>query len=350
MAVVKLQRQIRLLTGLFGRLGHDMTNLPTMFAESVCRSFGLGQPTDGSQIGSGANVVWRLVTSTGDYVVKELPAQGLRALTEAAAFEYAVWMAHILPMPEPRPDRDGALVSVLPGSRGRTTAVRVHRHVTGQPVGKDQMFATKAGHAVAAIQNFGAIRVHNRHTKQLWSGTDRGLLDRFRQRWPDLDISRAEHVLGEAERIIQTGGPQALVFSHADHKPENCLADGNVLLTLDWDEAGVCQPRPEAVESALRWSWTACGEPDPLVFASFVDGYRAAGRPFQAVREADWAKWTAGLASWFGFKARCSLGEWPEVAADPWAEALSALQALEGLDTTLRRIPEWTATVNAAIR
>jgi hypothetical protein len=139
------------------------------------------------------------------------------------------------------------------------------------------------------------------------------------------------------------------VSSHADHKPENCLLDGNVLLTLDWDEAGACEPRAEAVESALRWSWNASSGPDPAVFASFVDGYRAAGRPFPPVRAGDWEKWTAALGSWFEFKARCSLGDWSAIADEPRAEALLAVEALDGLDTTLRRIPDWTIAVNTAI-
>ncbi|MBO0884798.1 MAG: phosphotransferase [Mycobacterium sp.] len=267
-----------------------MTNLPALFAEMVCRTFGLGQPDDGSRVGSGANVVWRLATSTGDYVVKELPMQRRHALIEAASFEYAAWRADLLPMPEPRPDRDGALVAVLPGSRGIPAAVRVHRHAPGRAIRKDRLFAGKAGYALATIQNFGTGWVHTGPAERLWSTTDRQVLNRFRQRWPDLRLGSADRVLAQAQRLANSAQPHALVFSHADHKPENCLAQhGNLLLTLDWDEAGTCEPRAEAVESALRWSWTAAGGPDPVVFASFVDGYRSADRPFPPIRECDWA-------------------------------------------------------------
>jgi Ser/Thr protein kinase RdoA (MazF antagonist) len=300
-----------------------------------------------------SNVVWHVAASTGDYVVKELPAENSESLAKAAAFERAVFDADVVAVAEPCPDDSGDYIRLLTGSRDLVAAVRVHRYVPGQPPRRpaDHHLVERAGETLAAIQSFGACRPFDGPARPLGQSADERLVERFRRRWPDLNVDQvwAEQILFDADSIVSAGqlSGGTPVFSHIDHKPDNCLvAEQDALLVLDWDEAGPCDPRIEAVESGLRWAWTSAGEPDADLFTCFVHGYQHGGQPFPPLRERDWAKWIAGLASWFEFKARCSLDEWPAVATPPREAAAMAIDALNGLSTTLQQTPRWTAAIN----
>jgi Ser/Thr protein kinase RdoA (MazF antagonist) len=292
------------------------------------------------------------------YLIKELPVESGAAVLDAARFERDAFEAGIVPMAEPCPDRDGELLRPMTGSRGRAVLVRVHRYLAGRepdrPVGRETV--REAGRSLARIHDFGegwAAAGGALPAKPLWTRPDRELFDAFVDRWPDLVPSPdpARQSLERAEQLVRksVAGSFAAQPSHCDHKPDNSLLDGDRLIILDWDEAGSCDPRIEALETALRWSWTGSDGPDPNRVASFAQAYRVIGRPFPAVLEADWAKWVAGIASWYEFNAQRARGDWPTVAASEEQDARSAAEALHGLRDTMDRIPTWTNAINAAL-
>ncbi|MFC7619717.1 hypothetical protein [Microlunatus sp. GCM10028923] len=325
------------------------------FVGEVCAAFGLGAPRSIRAIGGGANLVWRLESEAGIQVVKELPADSADVLGRAAEFERGVFGAGVVPMAEPRADREGRLLRPMRGSRGEPALVRVHRSVQGRETGRPVAAATAraAGRSLARVQAFGAVwdgEVGSLPDRRVWLRPDRETFDAFAGSRPEL-IKDGWAALVEAEELVSewADGAEDGISTHCDHKPENSLRDGEKLIILDWDEAGACDPRIEAVEAAARWAWAGSAGPDAGHFADFVAGYRDEGRPFEPLRRADWAKWVAGIASWYEFKAQRSLGRWAAVASARDDEAEAAAQTLGWLRDTLRRIPQWTTMINNAL-
>ncbi|NYE72265.1 phosphotransferase [Microlunatus parietis] len=269
-------------------------------------------------MGNSANLVWRLETAAGIRVIKELPASTVQEeLGRAAEFERAVFEAGVVPMAEPIVDREGRLLRPMVGSGGKSALVRVHGWSQGREFGRpvDEATVCEAGRSLARIQTFGATWDAALPIKQLWRRPDRATYDAFAARWPEL-IKEGWSTLAEAEALVSEGVEDAGrgISTHCDHKPENSLGHDAKLIILDWDEAGRREPRIESL------------------------------------RLADWAKWVAGIASWYEFKAQRSLGQWAAVGSAHEEEAEAASQTLGWLRHTLRRIPRWTSMINKALR
>lgn len=319
------------------------------FLREVCSAYGLCAPRSARRIGNGANLVWRLEAAAGVQVIKELPVSTVPELERAAEFERAVFEAGVVPMAEPIPDRHGRLARPMLGSRGEPVVVRLHRYVPGaepqRPV--DGSVVRAAGRSLARIQGFGESYGDSLPRKLLWMRPDRATYDGLAHRRPEL-IKDGWAVLTEAEQLVAEWRRESGVeiSSHCDHKPENSLRHGQMLIMLDWDEAGACDPRVEAVEAAARWAWAGDGGPAADLFAAFVAGYRDEGRDFDRLRPADWAKWVAGIASWYEFKAQRAQGRWAAVASDHNEEGEAAAQTLGWLQRTLRQVPAWTSMIN----
>jgi aminoglycoside phosphotransferase (APT) family kinase protein len=149
--------------------------------------------------------------------------------------------------------------------------------------------------------------------------------------------------VADALELVRAGEsiPGDWIYTHCDHKPENCLSQDGVLAVLDWDECNSCHPRLEAVESALRWA--GIDDPNPEHFIAFMSGYNESGASLDTLRDQDFAKWIAALIGWFCFQARRTVGEWPEVTeAERTAAAVLARDALATLQSSLRSLSRWT--------
>lgn len=299
------------------------------FAQRIADRFALDLGPIESMTG-GANLLWRM----GDYVVKELPAEDLVAITRASEFEAGVFSKRLVPMPEPIPDITGSYVAQMTGSRGLPIIVRVHRYVRAQQITRPiaPRIAEQAGHLLAIIQDAGTQEPAKIH----WHCVDETVIKQF-----GVD-ERTRQAVTTAAAIVADASDLPTIFTHYDHKPENCLVDGNTLLVLDWDESGGCNPRTEAISSAAGWSWIN-DAPDPDLFASFIHGY---GRLQPPIRPADWTKWLSSLGSWYEFMARQSLGEYAATGQNRQVATEWAHGALTGIVNALERIPNWCAAVN----
>ena len=230
----------------------------------------------------------------GHFVVKEFPYHdGERPAEVAAAaeFEYSLWRAGDILMPEPMRTRDGQLVSWLTGSRGARVPVRVHRWLDGAPVPEPSsvVVATAAGRALPLIHRAGAARP------------------------------------------ARPGGSVRVAV-------------------LDWDECGYCHPRLEVVESALRWAGATVGEPRSDVARAFLREYeQVAEKRFGPVTVGDFAKWVAAGAGWFWFTARRALGRYEDdTAAERTSAAEMAAWSIETLSRTLASVDRWAEALSDA--
>ena len=321
----------------------------------VSRVFGLGELDSADSLSGASNLVWSIRTEVGRFVVKELPIEHRDRLLVAVDFERAVFESGTFAMPEPCPTTNGHFVPAVMGSRGRLVNVRVHRHIDGYTPSRPVEVGTvrRAGSLMAALHT---IKVRDDRSEpngvRIWRAPDQYLFVSFVDRWSDAEAVAAEawETLRHAERLVGEWAARrpAVQLAHCDHKPENSLVDASNLWVLDWDEASVCDPRVEAVEAALRSSWTIQG-PDPERVAVFVDGYRSTGLPFPPLTDLDWAKWVAGISGWFEFQARSSLGGWATVAPTGRGVADAALDTIGHLAETLDRLDARTRRINAAL-
>jgi hypothetical protein len=97
------------------------------FAARVCAAFGLATgETTLRPLAANSTRLWELQVDRARFAVKEFAYQHQEpgrtaSLAAAAAFEYSVWRAGTVVMPEPVPAADGALISSLKGSRGKSS-------------------------------------------------------------------------------------------------------------------------------------------------------------------------------------------------------------------------------------
>jgi len=336
------------------RLGTDDAG-PVKFVDRACDAFGLGQPSGVRRLPRGGNVVWDVTTACDRFVVKELPPERFGDLISGAEFELAAFRAGVVPMAEPCLDGHGQLIGRMRGSRDHPVCVRVHRFQLGEmptrPVSAE--ITHTAGGSLARLQDF-ASQAGSKFElpTRMWRSLDAELFAEFVDRWglTRSVVARASSALQRAELLIgqwAESGP-LLLPAHCDHKPENALLAGRDLVILDWDEVAACDPRIEAVEAALRWAWTDSG-PDPLTFASVVQGYQDVGRPFGMIKESDWAKWVAGIGSWFEFQAAGSLGRWASVSSPSEDSLRGALDTIRHLIETLDQLSMRTQQLNEAL-
>ncbi len=322
------------------------------FARRVCHGFGL--PGDDPRLApmpGSANRLWSLSTSGQRFVVKEFPYDGQpeqpdrrRRRAETAEFEHGLWAAGQLAMPEPVRDLDGQLIPAMLGSRGSRLALRVHGYLAGAAIMIPPSPATAeaAGAALAAIQQRGrAKRTTPSGSLREWAADPEAVLGRLAAAGTlsQDQAGTARAALREAATVIAAGEelPGPWVFTHCDHKPENSLLAGGRLAVLDWDEAGPCHPRLEAVESALRWAGVLVGQPRPGVFRAFLRAYARQAGPVAPLSRTDFAKWVAALPGWFA-----------DTAAEMSAAGLMAAAAIAALRDTLASLDRWAAWPVAA--
>jgi Ser/Thr protein kinase RdoA (MazF antagonist) len=320
------------------------------FARDVCGIFGLA--ANGLKIrwlpGS-TNRLWLLQTPDGQFVVKEFPYEGSgEGLLRAAEFEYDIWSTGQLAMPEPVRAADGQLIRRLAGSRGSTVLARVHRYLDGTPITLPPATGTArtAGVALAAIQQFGLTReTKPAGSLRWWTIAPDTILGRLQDagvlQQDQAEIARA--ALQRTDAIIAAGEELAgrWVFTHCDHKPENSLlADGKVAV-LDWDEAGYCHPRLEAIESALRWAGAGHGKPRRDVFRAFLTGYQRHAGQLGPLHQVDFAKWVAALAGWFSFTGSRTLRDFDDTDAEATEAASMAIETIGELHDTLASLDHW---------
>lgn len=320
------------------------------FARDVCGTFGLATNslTIASLPGS-TNRLWRFQTLSGQFVVKEFPYEVAgKCLLRAAEFEHDIWRTGQLAMPEPVRAADGQLIHRLAGSRGSTVLVRVHRYLGGTPVTLPPATGTAraAGMTLAAIQRFGLMR-ETRPSGSLrwWTIAPETILRRLHAagalNQDQAEMARAD--LNGAGAVIAAGEELAgrWVFTHCDHKPENSLLANGQVAVLDWDEAGYCHPRLEAVESALRWAGAGRRKPRPDVFRAFLTGCQRHAGQLRPLQPADFAKWVAALAGWFSFTGSRALGDFDDTDAEASDAAPMAIEAIGTLHDTLASLDHW---------
>lgn len=237
-----------------------------------------------------------------------------------------------------------SLVVPVAGSRGERSAIRLHRWFDGAPARSPSSVRCRdAGASLEMIQRVGAT----------WSSRPTGDL-----RWWDVEPDEVLDLLAHsalADLAARASSPihDALelialaesvdgdwIFTHCDHKPENSMFAGDLVVVLDWDECGHCHPELEAIEAALRWSNP--DRPSREHFTAFLDGYRDAGGVILEGSERSFGKWIAALTGWFCFQSRRAIGEWPaDSAAERQGAESMANDAIAGLEFALGNLVTW---------
>lgn len=320
------------------------------FVSSVAADFDLAEVVSVLAMSGSANRLWQFTTAKGAFVVKELPYNDSKQyfeLCKAANFEAMLIRKQLVSGPAPAQNRSGDYVSLLTDSRGKESPVRLHQWFTGVPPNVDDPATlVNAGRALRAIQMAGSSwSVRPKGSLQLWHTDPSLVLEHF---WASGHFDGASsttlrRTVADALELVRAGEsmPGDWIYTHYDHKPENCLSQDGVVAVLDWDECNYCHPRLEAVESALRWAGT--DEPNPENFTAFMTGYNELGTTLETLQDQDFAKWIAGLLSWFCFQARRTVGEWSEVTeAERSVAAVLARDALMTLQSSLTALPRWT--------
>lgn len=319
------------------------------FVNSVAAEFDLAEVVAVAGMAGSANRLWRFITTKGIFVVKELPyndGEQDSDLHKAATFEAMLIGAQRVPGPIPMPNRNGDYVSRLPDSRGKESPVRLHRWFPGVPPRVDDpAMLVQAGRTLRTIQLAGASwSVRPAGVLGVWDPDPRVVLEQFlvSGHWKGAADSTLYRTVADALDLVRAGEtmPGGWVYTHRDHKPENCLSQNGTLAVLDWDECNYCHPRLEAVESALRWAGP--DDPNPASFIAFMTGYNESGALLATLHDQDFAKWLAALLDWFCFQARRAVGEWPEVTAPERIVAVDmARDALSTLQSSLIALPRW---------
>lgn len=333
-----------------------MDNSEGDFIARICLLFNLGEPEKAvmAAMPGNANRLWQLHTDRGTFVVKEFrytveDKRWVTAIRRAAEFEIKVWKTRRVPMAQPIRGKDGSLIYIIIGSRGSPAAVRLHRWLDGRSVSTPVPIQTaaKAGSLLSDIHTIGSgFATSDRGTLRWWRWNPEGILLRL-LKVGLLDVKTAEvgrTALSDAERLITAGEntPGRWIFSHYDHKPENTLSIANEFAVLDWDEAALCHPRLEAIESALRWAGITEGKAHACAFAAFIKSYQDHGEQLGNLKPSDFAKWVASIVGWFEYLGRRALREFDDNNAEAIAAAQGAATVIASLGPTLTEVPTWS--------
>lgn len=279
-----------------------------MTAADAAEFFGLGdvlappEPVARGAMGR----VWKVVTASGRWAVKELFWGGDAAAAERdVAFQEAALAAGVrLPRPV-RGAGSGAVLAELDGVRWRA-----YEWVDLAPVAPDAAAraanAAEVGDVLARMHRVGATlpwprdgddpAVHPWYRTSLWPDGWPGLADaadRAGAPW----AGRLRAFLPEVaalQQLIAAARWDAAIVCHRDLTPDNLLA-GPVV--IDWEDAGLCDPRQELASVAYLW-----GGPDAAGVAPLLRAYRAGGGPAElapddpgafAMRAAIWVNYLA---------------------------------------------------------
>lgn len=332
----------------------------TTFGAHVCKIFDLGDSADLEmfELSGGANRLWRFDIPSGRFVVKEFrytvsDVRWVAAIHEAAEFESEVWHARGVRMAQPIRCASGDFVPTIVGSRGSPMLVRAHRWCGGERIvgPTDASTASAAGSQLSAIQQLGAaFRRRSSGSLRWWSWQPLDVIERLRRgglindvaaRLGSMSLTNAEHLIAVGEASSGTWS-----FCHYDHKPANVLLTNGQITVLDWDEATLCHPRLEAVESALRWAGIEQGVIRDELFIAFLDGYRQANADIRPIERSDFAKCLAGIVGWFDYLGRRTLREFDDTDSEAHEALHGVRNALVSLDYVLNELSRWQKLAN----
>lgn len=292
-------------------------------------AFGLdGSATGFAEVGGGwSNRVFRLETGRGAFAVKEVRNPWLIPhwedwLAEAWAFELRGIAAGIAaPAPVVNPATGGCLARVsLDG--GEAVPVRVHRWVSGKPLGTgvaDPQLAHWAGQVLATLHGL-QVRPGDR---SLFPFPNTENADRWPQLteaayssgadWAGLMAAAAPSVSVIAD-LVRSGGhlPGEEVMSHGDLDQKNIIAAGEGPVLCDWDLAHPVVPRRELADVAMSMG---CWH-DMDIAREVVRAYRAHGGDDADFGPADLGHPMTGRLDWIAMNADRALGQWPASAAE----------------------------------
>jgi Ser/Thr protein kinase RdoA (MazF antagonist) len=317
---------------------------------AVLAAFGLhGSVAGFTEVGGGwSNRVFRLETEDGAFAVKEVRNPWLlpdweQWLAEAWAFELTVIAAGIAaPRPVVNPATGGCLARVSL-SAGGVVPVRVHRWVSGKPLGTgvaDPQLARWSGRILATMHGL-QVRPDDR---SLFPFPNTDNADRWAELteaayrsgadWAGLMSAAAPSVSVIAE-LVRSGGhlPGQEVMSHGDLDQKNIIATGNGPVLCDWDLAHPVVPRRELADVAMSM---ACWR-DMDVAREVVRAYRAHGGDDTDFEPADLGHPMTGRLDWIAMNADRALGQWPASTAE-------VAQAREILPRLLAAFPADVAT------
>lgn len=293
--------------------------------EWLCAAYALGAPlADLAPVSGGLqHHMWRLVTTTGTFAVKELNPASVRQpemrhtyrLTEriAAAVQRAGLPAVPALVGRPRAGRvqdvGDATVLVYPWIDGQALpmgpAAPEQARQIGDILGRIHTLRLNPDALSALAWVPGTFRDDDwvlpaRQAAALglpWA-------DPLRAAVRDLALTNARY------RRALPGLYRHRVVSHRDLAPQNVLWRApRTPAIVDWEAAGVTNPTVELADVALKWSGLPSGEPDATSFAAVLAGYRAAGAlPPDEPRDALYAVLANWLA-WLRLNLRRSLGD-----------------------------------------
>ena len=326
---------------------------PKAFFCAVADVFGLGEPIRWRALpDTSTNLTWRLQTEEGRHVVKQFryPTSDelwRESLVEAARFECDAHDGGVVGMALPCRSVHDNVIEQLTGTYGRPALVRVHSWVDGTGVPPEPSPATiaDAGRQLAAVQSFASLRPSQRSGSLLWWDWDpeRWLAALANQRTiaPN-EVVEGLSVLAAALELIHDAERSAATWTmcHYDHKPDNVLCTPRGLVLLDWDEAAMCPPRCEVVESALLWATTSAGV-DRGRLDAFLSGFSSAGSGLDGPAETDMGKWLASKVGWFDYSARRALRVLPCTDSEAEISLDQARTALMDLTRGLDHIGLW---------
>jgi Ser/Thr protein kinase RdoA (MazF antagonist) len=311
--------------------------------------FGLGDPVGDVVLAARGEMgrIWRLVTTTGSWALKEVFDPGPTGPVDArrdAAFQ-AVALAAGIPMPRPIPAMDGRILVEVGPPRDRRS-VRVYSWVD-----------LRGREVIAPLEEVASIlgRLHavapaDDRPPHSWYVTppDRAV-------WPDL-LERARAVgaswAGALERMIgilldttangraRTAETAGLVTCHLDYNPENVLVDaaGRVCV-VDWENSGAGTLEAELASAVAEFCRTSGDAP------RFLRAYRAGGGPARLRDRSSFAMTLVVQANLIHTYARRALE-----AADPedarraafWVEDITANAF------TIERVDGWLDAARSA--
>jgi aminoglycoside phosphotransferase (APT) family kinase protein len=283
-------------------------------ADDVADAFALTRPAAPlAFVQHTVSPTWRLTTSDGDYLVKELwPAEDppwAAELGERAEFEQKAVSAGVA---TPR-----AIGPVHPavGHVGRIHghgAYRVYEWVDGTPADPSGVdLAPWLGATLAALH---AISPYHRAVGPDWRWDDVASPEEWRswsaradeqqKPWAAALAARLPAITELSDRLPRAWRRAADdVVSHRDFEPFNVLLTENGPMLIDWDSVGVCSATLEAGCVAVSFS-----ADDPARCAAVLDSYLAHGGQLADIGDDLFMAPVARAMSSLAVKVQTSLG------------------------------------------
>lgn len=279
-------------------------NLISLNGHSLANAFGLGrvidEPVCVAAGWGGHNRLWRLVTTTGSWAIKEVR----RDLPASAHLSFAIECEAVtrgIPAPEPRATVDGDVYAHVDRA-----VVRCHRWVDGHAKTNETVTVEDAaamGGIVAALHGLriavpadpsepsGGSFGEDHWIELAQRGEAVGAVWAQRVRANIVEITAIESVLERA------APPRDRVGSHCDLNAHNVLF-GRRLMLIDWDAANAADPGFERASYAALWGSSASGPPALDRTVAFLRGYLAAGGALEVADVDSLDGGMRGLVNW----------------------------------------------------